>query len=161
MKKLIGIGMILTLAVFISFVGRHFYIKSAFSKPYSIIEEVVHDAKDSKAKNPYLLSEEDWIERYDESVFKLVREPLQWTEFTDFIKGCEEPANSLSTENGNATDKVMMQKYKEKHRTIGVTCHEYDIENGQHIGIKTYNLLLENINGSWRIVGRAPIEEGG
>jgi hypothetical protein len=146
-KKLIGIGMILTLVVFSFFLGKQLYIKSAFTKPYSIVEEAVQDAKDSKARSPYFISEGDWIELSEESIYKLVREPLQWTEFTNFIIGCEEPANSLTTENGNATDKIMTQKYKEKHRTIGVTCHEYDIENGQHIGMITYNLLLENING--------------
>ncbi|MCA1320954.1 hypothetical protein LC085_13615 [Bacillus tianshenii] len=158
MKKLIGLGMILALVVISFFLGRHFYIKSTFTKPYSIVEEVVKDAKDSKNRSEYLISDGDWSELSENSIYKLVREPLQWTEFTDFINGCEGPANSLSTENGNATDKVMRQKYKEKHRTIGVTCHGYDIENGQHIGTKTYNLLLENVNGSWRIVGRAPIE---
>lgn len=158
MKKLIGIGMILALVVISFFLGRHFYIKSTFTKPYAIVEEVVKDAKASKGRSLYLISDGDWTDLSEKSIYKLVREPLQWKEFTEFINECEGPANSLSTENGNATDKVMEQKYKEKHRTIGVTCHEFDIESGQHIGTKTYNLLLEKIDGSWRIVGRAPLE---
>jgi hypothetical protein len=48
----------------------------------------------------------------------------------------------------------MRKYYKDKHRTIGVICFEYNKENGQQIGLNNINLLVEYIQDSWEVVGK-------
>lgn len=48
----------------------------------------------------------------------------------------------------------MKSLYQETHNTIFIECVEYSKENNDVIGINHIGLLLEKINGAWKVVGQ-------
>ncbi|WP_261134816.1 hypothetical protein [Bacillus sp. Marseille-Q3570] len=133
---------------------NYLYIKKTFVKPYTISNEVIQDAIQDESKSKYILSNKEWGLLSEESVFRLTREPINWTDFKDFIQTCDGPNSSLSYNDGKAAFKVMKQDYKDNYRTVEVTCHKYAESNGDHIGSKTITLIMENIEGSWKVIGK-------
>ncbi len=155
MKKRGLVVLAFILIIFLIFLSVKFInTKNAYTAPYKIVAKVIQDANQDTKESKYIVNNNDWQSVSQTSVFNELRAPLNWGEFKKFIQQCEGPTYSLSFEDGNAEYKVMSQFYNVKHRIIGVTCFEYNKENGDHIGSKSINLLLEDIEGSWRVVGK-------
>lgn len=116
-------------------------IKKTYAQPYTIVSEIIKDAEQDKRKSKYIISDEEWKASSVGSEFKLIREPINWTELKDFIQKCDGSHSSLSYNDGNASFKVMKQNYKNKYQTANVTCFEYSKMDGDHIGNKYITLF--------------------
>ncbi|MCT8138429.1 hypothetical protein H1D32_12150 [Anaerobacillus sp. CMMVII] len=149
------IGLILLI-----FVSRYFYMKYAFTQPYKIAGNVMQEALQDKSSSEYLLSEEQWNAALSRSVYKIVREPLQWNEFKEFIQKCERNEfSSLLYSDGKATYQVIKSSYADIHTSINIDCIDYSKENNEIIERNSVTLLLEKLDGSWKIVGKhRPLE---
>ncbi|WP_078544888.1 hypothetical protein [Litchfieldia alkalitelluris] len=156
MLKRIGIILaVCSLVVLLSLTARYIYIKSLYTAPVKVVDELVEEAINDERKSVHIVSESDWTLLSRSSIYRLIRDPIDWVDLKSFIQQCEAPTYSLLYENGKATTEVMNKHYKNKHRTIGIACVKYDKENGQQIGMKNINLLLEHIHGSWKVVGKS------
>ncbi|MEH7238008.1 hypothetical protein [Bacillus sp. JJ1562] len=155
MKKIIGFILTFYLLASVLYLsGRYFYISKIYTEPFDIVGELVNEAKNDKSKSVHLIGEEEWEGISENSTFSKIRQPISWESFKEYVQNCEAPAYSLSVDEGKASYDVMRKYYKDKHRTIDVVCFEYNKENGQQMGLKDINLLVENIQGSWKVVGK-------
>ena len=155
MKKLIGSLLLLVLLFILVLLGRYFYIKNVYVEPYKIVGEVVKEAENDSSTSMHLISEQEWNSISENSVYGIIRQPLDWEEFKEFVNSCKQPRYSLVIDEGNATYDVMKKYYKDNYRSINVMCFEYNTENGQHIGLEDIKLKVEYIQDSWKVVGRS------
>lgn len=131
--------------------GQYFYIKNLYLNPHHVVEQILEEARNDKESSSYIVEESQWDSNKADSVFKNVREPINWHEFKGFVQQCK---FELTYDNGEATYEIMKELYKDKHRYVGVVCFKYDPENGQELGVRdSYTLLVEYIDSSWTVVG--------
>ncbi|MCA1029727.1 hypothetical protein LCL95_01620 [Bacillus timonensis] len=157
MKRVVKISVFILLAIVLIYYGNtymtYYKMKNEFKEPYVLVEKMIEEAINNEEESSYSISEQEWTELSETSVYKRIRRPLDWSAFKGFVQACQPPTYSLSYPNGNATSKVMENYYKENHRTTSVTCFEYNEENGDQIGVSQINLLMGKIKGSWKVVG--------
>ena len=153
MKKIISIILIILFSIGLFYGIKYLFIKSAYEKPRTIITEMIQEARDDRRNSMYIISENMWEEISEDSIYINTRRPLDWNEFKEWIQICKGPLHSL-TYDGTAVLDIMRHRYKEPHRSISIICFEYDAINGDHIGYKQRGILLQNIKGSWKVVGQ-------
>ncbi|KMJ57420.1 hypothetical protein AB685_15440 [Bacillus sp. LL01] len=154
LKKIGFVFSIIFLIGLISVGARHFYIKSIFLEPYKVVEELVQAADQDKSENAHIISEKKWEEISEDSIFSAVRKPVDWNGFKRFIQGCKGPRYSLEMENGKAATHVMKQHYEDTSKSIAVLCMEFDVYNGQQVGLTHMTFYMEKIQGDWKVIGR-------
>lgn len=133
---------------------RYLYIKNTYTKPYVVVDNVIQEALNDEIRSNYIITEEEWQLLSEDSAYKLIREPLNWIEFKEFVNESKESSHALLYNNGIATYKIMKNGYKNNQRIIIVQTIEYSEDNLDLISIKYTNLLMQNINGSWKIIGQ-------
>ncbi len=159
MKKIFGLfAVILFLTAFIFYGGKYItysIMKDSYSEPYVIVEKLVQEAEQDKNMSDYIVNEQEWKKISNDSIYRIIREPLDWKGFKKFIQECKPPTYSLSYPNGSATSTVMEKYYKDNKRSISLKCFEFDKDNGQEIGVRNFILLMQNIKSDWKVVGIA------
>lgn len=155
MKKIFFV-LLLIISVTILFLGvRYWYIKDNFTKSYKVAENVIQEALQDHSLSEYMISEEEWEIHSKDSVYEIVREPIDWSKFKEFVQTCEkQPQSSLLYSDGKATYKVMKSSYEETYNSIFIDCVDYSKENNDVIGRNQIGLLLEKVNGAWKVVGQ-------
>jgi hypothetical protein len=124
-------------------IGQYFVIKNSYLEPYQIVSELIEQASANARQNDYFLGDAEWESLSEGSVYKQVRESLSWEEFKQFVQQCD----GVLTSDGLAVFKVMRKHYKDDHRSITVEC----LESTEPMKMR---LLLERVEGSWKIVGK-------
>ncbi|MFN7253433.1 MAG: hypothetical protein ACK4M9_22070 [Anaerobacillus sp.] len=148
--------LVTAILVIVIFSGaRYSYIKNMYTKPHEVAGFVIQEALEGKVESDYLISEEQWILLSEESIYKVIREPIDWDYFSDFVQECERNAHSsLLYNNGKATYQVMKDFYKDHNRRVTVECLDFNKENGDVLEVNYTTFLMEEINNSWKVVGK-------
>lgn len=159
MKKIVGLFIVILFLTAFIFYGDKYItyskMKDSYTEPYLIIEKLVEEAELDKKMSNYVVNEQDWNVISNDSVYRIIREPLDWIVFKKFVQECKPPTYSLSYPNGSATSTVMEKYYKDNKRSISLKCFEFDKDNGEEIGVRNIILLVQNINSEWKVVGIA------
>jgi hypothetical protein len=155
-KKKTGFVVAAILVIVIFSGARYSYIKNMYTKPHEVAGFVIQEALEDKVESEYLISEEQWIKLSEESIYKVIREPIDWNYFKDFVQKCERNAHSsLLYNNGKATYQVMKDFYKDNNRRVTVECLDFNKENGDVLEVNNTTLLMAQMNDSWKVVGKA------
>lgn len=150
MKKTIVILTLFVVAFAAFKLIQYNQIKQAYIEPYLIVDQVIREAVENKSDTNHILSEEEWKIYKENSVYKNIRGAIEWSEFKEYVQ-CE----GLSYSQGKASYSIMREKYKRKHALISVNCVEYSNNGLDATPVKEIALLLEKINGSWKLVGKS------
>ncbi|MBE4909860.1 hypothetical protein IMZ08_17635 [Bacillus luteolus] len=159
MKKIVGLFIVILFLTAAIFYGDKYItyskMKDSYKEPYLIVENLVQEAEQDKNFSNHVLSEKEWRVISHDSVYRIIREPLDWKAFKEFVQECKRPTYSLSYPNGKATLNVMERYYKDNMRSISLKCFEFDEDNGEEIGVRNIILLMQNIKSDWKVVGIA------
>ncbi|QOR64869.1 hypothetical protein IM538_13525 [Cytobacillus suaedae] len=157
MKKIFGLFVVFLFLTAFIFYGEKYItyskMKDSYSEPYSIVEKLVQEAELDKNMSNYVVNEEEWKIISNDSVYRIIREPLDWKGFKRFVQECKPPTYSLSYPNGSATSTVMEKYHIDNKRSISLKCFEFDKDNGEDIGVRNIILLMQNIKSTWKVVG--------
>ncbi|RXJ04514.1 hypothetical protein DS745_03785 [Anaerobacillus alkaliphilus] len=138
------------------FGGRYWFIKDTFKQPYKVAGMVVEEAHQDKRQSVHVITEEEWREHTENSVYKIIRQPLDWEEFKEYIQTCEKQKfSSLLYSDGKADYKVAKSKYKGTYNEVNIECIDYAAESNDVLEVNYITLLLEKINGDWKVVGQS------
>ncbi|MBO8172317.1 MAG: hypothetical protein H0Z33_10540 [Bacillaceae bacterium] len=157
MNKIKRIAKLSLIVILIYVAGKytyHLYIEYIYMKPNRIVEDMIEEARDNKSRSPYIMSEKEWQAFAHQSVFQHIRKPLAWSDFKTFVQQCQQPSRSLSYVRG-AAPHVIREHYRDNDRRNIVECSEYDSQDGDMIGSESMTLLLEKVDGTWKVVGVA------
>lgn len=136
MKK---VAILIIITILALSIGFNIYLGNTYSKPYEVVKTVFQN---DGASSSYVLSEEEWAEISNDSIFSVIRNPMDWGK----IKGCP----GFLFEEGNAPLKTKLNEMENPYKNITVRCMDQE----QNIKFQIY-VLLEKIDGKWFIVGEA------
>lgn len=128
--------------------------KDSYTEPYVIVEKLVLEAEQDKNMSNYVVNEQEWKVISNDSLYRIIREPLDWVVFKKFVQECKPPTYSLSYPIGSATSTVMEKYHKDNKRSISLKCFKFDKNNGEEIGVRNIILLMQNVS-DWKVVGIA------
>ncbi len=152
--------LLLTISFTILFLGgRYWFIKSSFAEPYKVAGNIVQEALGNQSQSDYMISEAQWRLVSEDSIYTNIREGFHWSEFKDFVQNCEERSHSsLLYSDGKATYNFAKSQYKDESTIVNIACVDYDGETGGVLEVHDHLLLLEKLNGDWKVVGQSKNE---